>query len=67
MWFIELHLQQDGQPIFINFDKVVTINSSNEGGTIIAFNPNRQWVHVKEDYDFIMKFMIKRMTEREAQ
>jgi hypothetical protein len=55
MWFIELHHYKDEQPIFINFDKVATITASNEGGTLVVFEPNRRWVHVKEEYATIMQ------------
>jgi hypothetical protein len=61
MWFIELHLHEDGLPVFINFDKVAALHASNEGGAFVVFEPNRR-VYVKEEYDFIMKFMIGRMS-----
>jgi hypothetical protein len=62
MWFIEFHFHADGRPVFINFDKVVEMHAGNEGGTLVVFEPDRRWVHVKEEYDMIMKFMLDRMS-----
>lgn len=62
MWFIELHLLDSDKPIFINFDKVAEIHASDKGGALVSFASNRGGLHVKEDYDTIMQFMIKRMS-----
>lgn len=61
MWFIELHLYESCSPVFVNFDRVTEMHPAEEG-TIITFDDNKNFIHVQEDYDFIMKFMIKRMS-----
>lgn len=65
MWFIELHISDNGSPIFVNFDKVSEIHPNQKGGTTIVFDYQNR-ADVKEDYEMINSFMIRRMSETNA-
>jgi hypothetical protein len=66
LWFIELHLYEPRSPVFVNVDKVTEMHPAEEG-TIIAFDHNKNFIHVNESYEKIKGFMIDKMTgERRA-